>query len=41
VRQNFLLDSLDHRFDRIGESMIFGRAITPATAPTVSESSVR
>ncbi len=41
VRQNFLLDSLDHRFDRIGESMIFGRATTPATAPTVSESSVR
>jgi cation diffusion facilitator CzcD-associated flavoprotein CzcO len=31
VRHNFLLDSLDHRFDRIEESMVFGRA--PAVGP--------
>ena len=26
VRQNFFADAIDHRFDRIDESMIFGRA---------------
>jgi cation diffusion facilitator CzcD-associated flavoprotein CzcO len=26
VRQNFVIDALDHRFDRIDESMVFGRA---------------
>jgi cation diffusion facilitator CzcD-associated flavoprotein CzcO len=26
VRHNYLLDSIDHRFDRIEESMVFGRA---------------
>ncbi len=25
VRQNYLADALDHRFDRIGEAMVFGR----------------
>jgi hypothetical protein len=25
VRHNFILDALDHRFDRIEESMVFGR----------------
>jgi cation diffusion facilitator CzcD-associated flavoprotein CzcO len=25
VRHNYLLDALDHRFDQIGESMVFGR----------------
>jgi hypothetical protein len=27
VRHNYLLDALDHRFDRIEESMVFGRVI--------------
>jgi cation diffusion facilitator CzcD-associated flavoprotein CzcO len=26
VRQNFVVDAIDHRFDRIDESMVFGRA---------------
>jgi hypothetical protein len=26
VRHNFVLDAIDHRFDRIEESMVFGRA---------------
>jgi hypothetical protein len=26
VRHNYLLDAIDHRFDRIEESMVFGRA---------------
>jgi hypothetical protein len=26
VRQNYLADALDYRFDRIEESMVFGRA---------------
>ena len=30
VRHNFVLDALDHRFDRIEESMVFGRV--PAEA---------
>ncbi len=28
VRHNFVLDAIDHRFDRIEESMVFGRART-------------
>jgi cation diffusion facilitator CzcD-associated flavoprotein CzcO len=33
VRHNYLLDALDHRFDRIEESMVFGRATEqPRTA---------
>ena len=30
VRHNYVLDIIDHRFDRIEESMVFGRA--PALA---------
>ena len=26
VRHNYVLDILDHRFDRVEESMVFGRA---------------
>jgi hypothetical protein len=26
VRHNYVLDAIDHRFDRIEESMVFGRA---------------
>lgn len=26
VRQNYFVDAIDHRFDRIGEQMVFGRA---------------
>jgi hypothetical protein len=26
VRHNYVLDSIDHRFDQIEESMVFGRA---------------
>jgi hypothetical protein len=26
VRHNYVLDVIDHRFDRIEESMVFGRA---------------
>jgi cation diffusion facilitator CzcD-associated flavoprotein CzcO len=36
VRHNYLLDAIDHRFDRIEESMVFGRA--PAVARSDSES---
>jgi hypothetical protein len=25
VRQNYVLDAIDHRFDRIEEAMVFGR----------------
>jgi hypothetical protein len=25
VRHNYVLDAIDHRFDRIEESMVFGR----------------
>ncbi|BBY43648.1 FAD-dependent oxidoreductase [Mycolicibacterium celeriflavum] len=31
VRHNYVLDAIDHRFDRIEESMVFGRAPVPAT----------
>ncbi|MET0700808.1 MAG: NAD(P)/FAD-dependent oxidoreductase [Mycobacterium sp.] len=31
VRQNFVVDAIDHRFDRIDESMVFGRAGDRAT----------
>ncbi|HEV7419311.1 MAG TPA: NAD(P)/FAD-dependent oxidoreductase [Mycobacterium sp.] len=30
VRHNYVLDAIDHRFDRIEESMVFGRVHTPA-----------
>ncbi|KUH83068.1 MULTISPECIES: NAD(P)/FAD-dependent oxidoreductase [unclassified Mycobacterium] len=30
VRHNYVLDAIDHRFDRIEESMVFGRAPVPA-----------
>ena len=30
VRHNYVLDAIDHRFDRIEESMVFGRAAEPA-----------
>ena len=30
VRHNYVLDAIDHRFDRIEESMVFGRVSTPA-----------
>lgn len=30
VRHNYVLDVVDHRFDRIEESMVFGRVPTPA-----------
>jgi cation diffusion facilitator CzcD-associated flavoprotein CzcO len=33
VRHNFVLDSLDHRFDRIEESMVFGRVPTDRSMP--------
>jgi len=30
VRRNFVLDAIDHRFDRIEESMVFGRVLAEA-----------
>ncbi|WP_458319928.1 flavin-containing monooxygenase [Mycolicibacterium brisbanense] len=36
VRHNYVLDAIDHRFDRIEESMVFGRA--PAVAQPTPES---
>jgi hypothetical protein len=32
VRHNFVLDAIDHRFDRIEESMVFGRAARASAA---------
>jgi hypothetical protein len=29
VRHNYVLDLIDHRFDRIDESMVFGRVASP------------
>jgi cation diffusion facilitator CzcD-associated flavoprotein CzcO len=34
VRHNYVLDVVDHRFDRIEESMVFGRIQTPAAKQT-------
>jgi cation diffusion facilitator CzcD-associated flavoprotein CzcO len=34
VRHNYVLDAIDHRLDRIEESMVFGRAAVPAQAIT-------
>ncbi len=34
VRHNYVLDLIDHRFDRIEESMVFGRAPAPAAKKT-------
>jgi hypothetical protein len=31
VRHNIVLDTIDHRFDRIEESMVFGRLEAKAT----------
>lgn len=33
VRHNYLLDALDHRFDRIEESMVFGRVNAQESQP--------
>ena len=33
VRHNYLLDAIDHRFDRIEESMVFGRVPVEAARP--------
>ena len=33
VRHNYVLDLIDHRFDRIEESMVFGRAASTIAAP--------
>jgi cation diffusion facilitator CzcD-associated flavoprotein CzcO len=33
VRHNYVLDAIDHRFDRIEESMVFGRAEAMAAKP--------
>ena len=30
VRHNYVLDAIDHRFDRIEESMVFGRVSAEA-----------
>ena len=37
VRHNYPLDVIDHRFDRIEESMIFGRVAAPAAAEPQSQ----
>jgi len=36
VRHNFVLDAIDHRFDRIEESMVFGRAAKAFAGPAPS-----
>ncbi|TFV57823.1 NAD(P)/FAD-dependent oxidoreductase [Mycobacterium sp. PS03-16] len=33
VRHNYVLDAIDHRFDRIEESMVFGRVPAPERQP--------
>ena len=33
VRHNYALDIVEHRFDRIEESMVFGRVQAAATSP--------
>ncbi|MGB0970773.1 MAG: flavin-containing monooxygenase [Mycobacterium sp.] len=33
VRHNYVLDVIDHRFDRIEESMVFGRAVARQSRP--------
>ncbi|HEX2214484.1 MAG TPA: FAD-dependent oxidoreductase, partial [Mycobacterium sp.] len=33
VRHNYLLDAIDHRFDRIEEQMVFGHAKVPEPRP--------
>ena len=41
VRQNYFADAIDYRFDRIDESMVFGRAADralPATAGSEASS---
>jgi len=34
VRHNYVLDLIDHRFDRIDESMVFGRVASPVVKQT-------
>ncbi|ANI38902.1 flavin-containing monooxygenase [Mycolicibacterium vaccae] len=41
VRHNYVLDAIDHRLDRIEESMVFGRAPAPDTAPAPKLHSTR
>jgi cation diffusion facilitator CzcD-associated flavoprotein CzcO len=36
VRQNYLADSIDYRFDRVGEAMVFGRADDPSGEPLLN-----
>ncbi|MCT7661024.1 flavin-containing monooxygenase [Mycobacterium deserti] len=36
VRHNYVLDAIDHRFDRIDESMVFGRVATASVPSTPS-----
>lgn len=33
VRQNYFADAIDHRFDRIGPEMVFGRSAASSTSP--------
>ncbi len=40
VRQNFFVDAIDHRFDRIDEEMIFGRVADHASAALSSPTSL-
>jgi cation diffusion facilitator CzcD-associated flavoprotein CzcO len=37
VRHNYVLDAIDHRLDRIEESMVFGRAATASAPPAQSQ----
>ncbi|QZT63844.1 flavin-containing monooxygenase [Mycolicibacterium austroafricanum] len=37
VRHNYVLDAIDHRLDRIEESMVFGRAASKSPATTHAE----
>jgi hypothetical protein len=42
VRHNYALDVVEHRFDRIEESMVFGRVQAGSSTPSpVSPASVR
>ena len=36
VRQNYLADAIDYRFDRIGEAMVFGRAVDHSGEPLLN-----
>lgn len=41
VRHNYVLDLIDHRFDRIEESMVFGRVAARITPPAAVESEIQ